>query len=162
MRLLLRANAHRPVGETGLELASSPDTAGREQWQWHLRLDDGAGAPAPDRDAVVARTALARPADRSSELTLSTDPDHVTGAVEQLEVNAAERIHREERELLVLVVGSGHVLVEGRHRLGELDAMVLEGDDPYDVSVAPLDHGSAAIGVARLEPVDDTRIAWVP
>lgn len=174
MRLLLRANSHRLLESSGLEVASSPDTAGRERWQWHLRLDDphagpmsdgaspGGAATEPGTKVSTAHTTLARGDGTASQVTLSTDPTRVTGRVETLEVGTGSRLEREERELVTLVVGRGHVLVERRHQLGELDVLVLEGDDPYEVSIEPLGDGPAALAVARLEPVDATRIAWVP
>lgn len=161
MRLLLRANSHRDLGSAGLEVASSPDTSGREQWQWHLRLDDPRTAPETGAQVRIAHTTLARGDGSSSVVTLSTDPERVTGRIETLEADATAPLGREERELVTLVVGRGEVLVERRHRLAELDVLVLEGDDPYEVSIEPVD-GPAVLAVARLEPVDATRIAWVP
>lgn len=177
MRLLLRSNAHSALPGGGLELASSPDTAGREVWQWHLRLDTADAADAADtlgapRAGQGGSSALERVATEHAELTrrdggastlsLSTDPRLVRGRLEALALSRSTTVTRQERQLVVLVVGGGEVLGEGRHRLNDLDVLVLEGDDPYEVTLEPLGHETVTIGVARLDLVDSTRLAWVP
>lgn len=162
MRLLLRANSHRPLDGAGLELASSPDTAGRELWQWQLRLDAAQAAPPVRTHVAVAQSELARSDGEFSALSLSTDPTCVTAQIETLEVNGLGWLERDERQLVALVVGRGRVLVERRHLLAELDVLVLEGDDPFAVSLERGGDEPATLGVARLDPVGATRIAWVP
>lgn len=162
MRLLMRADSHLTLENSGLEVASSPDTTGREAWQWHLRLDEPSTEEGPSTGANTVHTTLARGDGSTSNVALSTEPTRVTGQIETLEPSGPTQLSRDERELITMVIGSGRVLVEGRHELGELDVLVLEGDDPFEVTIDPLEGGPVALAVARLDPVDSARIVWVP
>lgn len=158
MRLLVRGNAHRQLDGGGTELASSPDTLGRERWRWDLRI----GRPVDERagEADQVTVPLETPTG-SSTLSLTFDPAQVHGSLELLAFDSAAQLERSVEELLI-IVARGAVLVENRHRLDGLDVMVLEGDDPVSVAIEPEDEAGACAAIARIAYVDGTRIAWVP
>ncbi|HEX5533314.1 MAG TPA: hypothetical protein VFX33_06185 [Actinomycetales bacterium] len=162
MRLLMRANAHRPVpegdGPGGVEVASSPDTPGRpERWLWHMRLLDG--APAPSEGKVT----LAMGQGRTLEVTVNTGA--VRADVQLLDVTESELLDRDEKELVALIASESVAVVEGRHVLHPSDTLVLEGDDPLRVSVRPA-NGHASVAVVRLTSATDgphgMSVNWVP
>ncbi len=157
MRLLLRANTHRRTADGTIEVAASPDTPHRERWQWHLRVVEvepgdrtpTTGIPLPGGD------------DRQRFLQVATDAETTRAEVEVHTVERPLTIHRPATDLVVLLVTRGAALIEHRHRLGELDALVLEGDDPLEVSV----QGTTAppgIAIVRLRPTTDRPLVWVP
>lgn len=159
MRLLLRANTHRRTDDGCIEVAASPDTPHRERWQWHLRLLDiepGSGTPNEGVTIVGADG-------RQRLLRVSTDVATTQAEVEVHEVQQplTIKIKRPSTDLLVLLVHRGEALVEGRHRLAELDALVLEGDDPLEVSVEPM-TAPVGISVVRLGSTSERPLAWVP
>jgi hypothetical protein len=158
MRLLLRRNSHRTV-DGAVEIASSPDTPLRERWQWHLRISPADARPA---DATTTVTELDRGRGAVSLVTISVDPVLVAADVSHLELGEPRRLERPEEELVVLVIGSGVALVEGRHLLNELDAMVLAGDDPLEVELERASAEPVSLAVVRLSSVDDSSVAWVP
>lgn len=158
MRLLLRKNSHRNVEGT-VEIASSPDTPRRERWQWHLRIP-ATSVPPTDPNTTVAR--LDRGRGSVSLVAVSVDPTAVTADVSQIAIRESHRIERVEEQLVILVVGSGAMLAEGRHILNELDALVLAGDDPLDLELAQLSAEPVSLAVVRLSSVDATSVAWVP
>lgn len=157
MRLLLRANTHRRTDDGRIEVAASPDTPRRERWQWHLRLIDiEPGHSTPNEGVTVVG------ADgRQRLLQVSTDAATTQAEIEVHEVQQPLTIQRPSTDLLVLLVHRGEALVEGRHRLAELDALVLEGDDPLEVSVEPT-TAPVGISVVRLGSTTDRPLAWVP
>lgn len=157
MRLLLRANAHRRTDEGGIEVAASPDTPHRERWQWHIRLDEiETGDHTPEQGIrLVGGDGTHR------LLQVATDAETTRAEVEVHEVGLPLVITRPPTDLLVLLVHRGEALVEDRHRLAELDAMVLEGDDPIEVRVEGT-AGPAGLSVIRLRPTTDRPLAWVP
>lgn len=161
----MRSNAHRlvPVGDGGtcVEVASSPDTPGRpERWQWHIRLRDGVGPTEPaDTSSLVLD--LGDDGDRRT-LEVAVDPDAVRPHAQVLDLADTQLLQRDERELMALVVSRGCVLVEGRHRLGPRDTMVLEGDDPIGVTVSPCDDAATRLAVVLLRPTGRRDITWVP
>ena len=163
MRLLLRRNSHRNVEGT-VEIASSPDTPRRERWQWHLRIPATpvplTEVPPTDANTTVAR--LDRGRGSVSLVAVSVDPTAVTAAVSQVTIRETQRIERAEEQLVILVVGSGTVLAEGRHLLNELDALVLAGDDPLDLELAQASAEPVSLAVVRLSSVTSTSVAWVP
>jgi hypothetical protein len=158
MRLLLRRNSHRTV-DGAVEIASSPDTSLRERWQWHLRVSP---APVPPADANTTVTELDRSHGAVSLLAVSVDPAVVAADVSHLDLREPHRLERPEEELVVLVVGSGVALVEGRHVLNELDAMVLAGDDPLELELERASAEPVSLAVVRLSSIDDGSVAWVP
>lgn len=162
MRLLLRANSHRRPAAGETEIAASPDTPLREPWQWDLRLLDGPGQPQQQPGRSADAVQLTRSDGSTSLLILTADPDTVTPELEVLDLGAPVSVERTERELLALVVGRGTALVEGRHVLGELDAMVLAGDDPSGVRIERVSDGAASVALVRLRPSGLGALAWVP
>ena len=171
MRLLLRSNSHRDIDDGCLELAASPDTPRRELWQWDLRLlpadrpqthkfpADRAQANNPKPVRRVS-AGLPRGDGSVSRLEGCADPNAAMPSIEVLQLDGLQRIGRGPQEVVAVVVGHGLTLAEGRHRLGELDVMILEGDDPYDLSLEPQDGAAASVAVVRLEGVG--AIGWVP
>lgn len=159
MRLLVRSNAHRQLAGGGAELASSPDTMGREQWRWDLRLE---GVPEARTEMARQRAVPRQGRPDAAPLVLTFDPTQVSVHLDVLDVAAGTRLDRLVGELLVIVADAGNLLVEKRHRLQELDVMVLEGDDPLFVAITPDDGTTAHAAIARISSVDGTRIAWVP
>lgn len=159
MRLLLRASSHHRSGAGDTQIAASPDTLHREAWQWDLRLHDTSGTPERQSSTAVA---LTRSDGSVSHLVLNADADVVTAAVELLDLDQSAEIERTADELVVFVVGSGSVLIEGRHVLGELDAMVLAGRDPSRVRVQQLSDPGPCVALVRLSPRGSGSLAWVP
>ncbi len=158
----MRSSAHRPVatgnGHSAVVVAASPDTEGRpEPWLWDLRLLEGS-TPDAGGPARVAVPLGAGP----TTLEVNLDPRAVTAEVELVDVVDTRVIDREERSLLALLVASGRCLVEGRHDLGVRDTMVLEGDDPLQVSLAPAGTEPTTVAVVRLQAGDSRTLGWVP
>lgn len=152
MRLLLRANAHRPV-DAGLEVAASPDTPTRpEPWRWNLRLLDG--LPGDGAAAIALETDSPWAA-----LVVDTDPTAVRPDVSVVTLDGTCRVERPEDDLLALVVTSGSALIEGRHALAPGDAMVLTGEDPLSVDATGTD---GTMILVRLSSSDGSAVAWVP
>jgi hypothetical protein len=159
MRLLLRANTHRRI-DGGWEVAASPDTPGRERWQWQVRLLDAAYGPAdvpPPRAHRV--TELLAP---GLALEVVAVPGQVTPAVEVIGLDAPSVVDRERDEIVVLLACDGQVLVEDRHLLSDEDALVLAGDDPLGVSVLSPRGARSRVAVVRLRPAEGRVLAWVP
>lgn len=163
MRLLLRSNAHRAVDGVGWELAASPDTPRREAWQWDVRVVEH-HPTAVEGQAGVERQAVGLPRGdgTSSVLQVSCDPAAVAAKVDVMIAGEPATIEREPHEVLVLVVGQGAALIEGRHLLRELDAMVLEGDDAPVLSVRREGDEPTSVGVVRLRSAGARAISWVP
>lgn len=176
MRLLLRANSHRPAWAggsiVGVEVAASPDTPARpEPWAWHIRLlDDRApldvvhtqsqrdGVRTLDdwSDKLTHRLALS--GGRHKALEVAVDR-RLVGASTELVHDEELVLERPEEELLAVVVSSGAVVVERRHTLGVGDAVVLTGDDPLAVSLSTA-RGAAV--VVRLNAPHGRSVSWVP
>lgn len=163
MRLLLRANAHR-VTDGGVEVAASPDTPGREAWQWHVRVLDprpaGTGQGPPGVDRQVA--SLPGPGGSGSVLEVSSAARVVTAKVEVVVAGEGVTLERDPDEIVLLVVGEGRARVEDRHLLGELDTLVLEGDDPFVIGLERAGVEPTSVGVVRLRAAGDRAIGWVP
>jgi hypothetical protein len=157
MRLLLRANAHRALDDTSLEIAASPDTPDRERWQWHVRLH--ATPTAGDGTTVTAPVVLQDGS--TGTLEVNADPRRISAAIQVLPVETHLELDRAEPELVVLLVVGGAALVEGRHLLAERDALVLQGDDPLRVGIDAA-TGCVSAAVVRLRPLHDRVLAWVP
>lgn len=158
MRLLLRAGSHQRSAGGDLEIAASPDTAQREAWQWDLRLL----ANRPQQPDPSRSIALTRGDGSVSQLALNVDPAVVAPFLEVLDLSTPLDLERGPGELLALVVGNGVVLVEERHVLGELDALVLAGDDPLSVDVQQLSDERPCVALVRLSPSGAGSLAWVP
>jgi hypothetical protein len=166
MRLLLRANAHRPVSDGAVEVAASPDTYLREAWRWQVRLLDADAPPSPvDVASAVARLEVLLAV--GSRLEVLADPAAVHAVAEVLAApgssgSPAGTLARDTGEVVVLVCAGGDVVVEGRHVLGDRDALVLAGDDPLLVALDWPAGSVADLGVVRLRPVGAPELTWVP
>lgn len=162
MRLLLRAGSHRPV-DGGLEVAASPDTPRRESWQWQVRVLEphaGQGGDRPDAERLVLN--LPRSAGATSPLEVCCDPAAVAAKAEVVICGDEVTIDRDVHEVTVLVVGQGEARIEGRHLLRELDAMVLEGDDPLRPGLERAGDEPTSVAVVRLRSQGTQPISWVP
>src|SRR5262245_7792528 len=132
MKLLLRANAHRPVDGV-VEIASSPDTPRREPWQWSLRT-----AP-PGISEVGSHTISANldpTGDLPEQLALSIDPDRVSAEMSPVDLSSPTSVRRSADELIMLVVGHGTALLDRDFLLRRLDAMIVAGEDPLEISAS--------------------------
>lgn len=162
MRLLLRANSHRSEPDGGIEVAASPDTRERERWQWDVRLARH-GVPAlrpPPSEALGAVGELPLTDGGALQVMVRSAPEAAAPSVEILHVTSLRELRRQVQEVMILVSGGPGLLVEGRHLLGPVDALVLEGDDPFLVPIeAPGDLGST-VAVIRLQ--GRTALGWVP
>lgn len=159
MRLLLRANSHRTAPDGSVEIASSPDTPRPEPWQWHLRVCDAPGETPPGTATAAVKLDGTSGA---AVLVVTVDPATVSPHAELLDLTDPALITRHESELVVLVVGEGVVLAEGRHLLGALDALVLASDDPLRLQVEQASADTVSAGLVRLQPAGAGSIAWVP
>lgn len=163
MRLLVRSNAHRCVDAGVVEVAASPDTPRRELWQWQVRVLDAPAVRTPaDPGVRRVEALLPRGSGTSSTVEVSGDAATVTPSVDVLEVDGPMSLERDLQEVLVLAVGRGRARVEDRHLLGELDVLVLEGDDPFSVTVEPAADTPTSVAVARLQATGARLIGWVP
>lgn len=157
MRLLLRANSHRVTEDGSLEVAASPDTPDREPWRWNIRIEDAdLGSNATDQEIRLEDSH-----GTVRLLQVSTDPESAQALVEVHDVASRIVVRRQPAELLVLLVHRGEAMIESRHLLAEMDALVLEGNDPVEVSVDSLTH-PLGLAVVRLRPNGGRPLAWVP
>lgn len=161
MRLVLRAASHREVGDGALEVAASPDTPRRERWEWDIRLFQAAMASSRDRHrAVPVSAGLARGDGSVSRIEVRADTELVQPDVQIFGLDAGLEVERGLQEVVAIIVGSGCALAEGRHRLRELDVLILEGDDPYFLRIEPEAGTNATVAVVRLKGLGS--LGWVP
>ena len=158
MKLLLRANAHRPVDGV-VEIASSPDTPRREPWQWSLRTASPVGV---DGNSHTISATLDPSGDPGERLALSIDPDRVSGEMSPVDLSSPTVVRRSADELIMLVVGRGTALLDRAFLLTPLDTMVLAGDDPLEISVSQASAEPASLVMVRLRSVDSDEVSWVP
>lgn len=172
MRLLLRASAHRQV-DGGVEIAASPDTPRREAWQWHVRVvengraeggcwENGRAEGGTGGGTDTITLALPRVGGAAAVLEVASDAGASAATADVFITGAAVTLERDQREVLVLIVGQGMARVEGRHLLGELDALVLEGDDPLSVSVEREGDAPTSVAMVRLRSTGGRAFGWVP
>ena len=160
MRLLLRANAHRTQAGEGTEVAASPDTHGRERWQWDVRLAPDAGSQAAEPDGALVASGELRLADgKALQVVARSAPEAAVPSVEIHHVRARTELTRELQEVMVLLSGGPGLLVEGRHHLGRLDALILEGDDPFSVPLEAEGAEGTELAVIRLKGL--AALGWV-
>ncbi|WP_146755186.1 hypothetical protein [Arthrobacter sp. AQ5-05] len=163
MRLLLRANAHRREPGGGMEIAASPDTRERERWQWdvHLAADPVGEAPLPASvESLVATGAMALADGSLVHVVARSAPAEAVPSVEIHHLADAMELCRGLHEVMLVVAGGPGLLVEGRHRLERLDALVLEGDDPLTLPLEADGAGPIPIAVIRLKGTG--QLGWVP
>jgi hypothetical protein len=161
VRLLLRADSHGSTDTGGIRIAASPDTPGRERWQWELGiaqtdLDDDSGQRRSQSVQLPRSDATA------VGLVLTVDPGAVSATLELVELPEPMELSRDPGELLALVVGRGVALVESRYLLGELDTVVLAGDDPTAVRLEQASDEPVALAVVRLRHAGRGSLVWVP
>lgn len=161
MRLVLRAGSHREVADGALEVAASPDTPRRERWQWDIRVFEATlPTNGNQRQAVPVSAELARGDGSASRIEVRADAELVRPEIQVLNLGTGFEVERELQEVVAVIVGSGSALAEGRHRLRELDALILEGDDPYFLRIEPESGIDATVAVVRLKGTGS--IGWVP
>ena len=141
MQLILRQPAARDEQDdpNGVVVAASPDTIGREQWLWDIRMT----ASASNYDVIVSHNA-----------------DVIDAEQERVHLASELRRQRDEHELWIAVAVSGPV----RHGIFELepgDVAVWEGDDPLSIHLLPVD-ASAEIDLIRISRRDGRAARWVP
>lgn len=157
MQLLLRQPA-RFLDSTGepSEVAASPDSPGRERWQWDVRLERSSVA---GPDAVSSHLAGAGVGDHY--VNVRFDPEVVRAVIERLVIDADDVLVRDEAELWVAVLESGR-MTEGVFAVDPGDVMVWEGDDPLRIPVTALDAHETEIVLVRLRRRDGRVLRWVP
>jgi len=141
MQLILRQPAATQTGgePAGVVVAASPDTFGREQWQWDVRLVE-----ALDGYTVV----------------VSHNPDSIAVAEERIEIGADYEAIRDTCELWLAVVVD-RAVNHGGFRLESGDVAVWEGDDPTRLNIRAV-ADSASLHVVRIRRRDGKAARWVP
>lgn len=167
MRLLMRRGSQRAPAEGVTVVAASPDTPQRERWQWQASVVEGGQEESGVPDVPVYAHVVTLPLGRSvygtdpAVLHVAADPDHAIADVGRIDLDEPATLTKRIDEVAVLLVDRGSVVVEGRHLLGVGDVLVLEGDDPVEISVAER-QGPAGVTVARLTPAAGRTLGWVP
>lgn len=167
--MLLRSGTHREQEPGVTVLAASPDTPHRERWQWQASVVEGADRVSgiPDGAEVVSLR-LDGPVYGvvPAVLHVATEPTQAAASVQRMDLRDEAGLTRGSEEIMVLLVDRGEVVVEGRHRLRHGDALVLEGEDPRELTVAGTAHshdtGSAGLAVVRLVAPAGGKLGWVP
>ena len=141
MQLILRQPAARDTGDesTGVVVAASPDTFGREQWQWDVRVAESAG------EYVV---------------TVSHNAETIDVIEERIDIANAYEATRNVNELWLAVVLDGPV-THGGFLLEPGDVAVWEGDDPSSLSIRAVAN-NASLHVVRITRRDGKAARWVP
>lgn len=164
MRILIRANSHRSVDDGVVEVAASPDTPGRETWQWQVRVIDRTAAPAAPADQTGRRvTAEILWEDGEPATIESATASEVVSTVEVIRLRDTDQVTRDVQEVVVLVVARGQVRVEGRHLLREMDVLILEGNDPLSVELEREVPRPTDVALVRVRAAAaDRPLSWVP
>ena len=141
MQLILRQPAARDTGDesTGVVVAASPDTFGREQWQWDVRVAESAGG------YVV---------------TVSHNAETIDVIEERIDIANAYEATRNVNELWLAVVLDDPV-THGGFLLEPGDVAVWEGDDPTSLSIRAVTD-NASLHVVRITRRDGKAARWVP
>ncbi len=141
MQLILRQPAAVDTGDesTGVVVAASPDTFGREQWQWDVRLAESAGR------YVV---------------TVSRNAKTIDVIEERIDIANAYEATRSVNELWLAVV-LDHPVTHGGFLLEPGDVAVWEGDDPTSLSIRAVAN-NASLHVVRITRRDGKAARWVP
>ena len=141
MQLVLRQPAARDSGDesTGVVVAASPDTFGREQWQWDVRVTD----------------ALC-----GFEVTVAHNPELIHVVEERIDIAPTYEAMREADELWLLVVVEREI-AHGHFRLEAGDVAVWEGEDPIRIRLDAID-GLAVVRLVRITRRDGKAARWVP
>ena len=157
MQLLLRqpASALLEDGMTA-EVAASPDSPGRERWQWDVRLEH---APLDTSDALSAHLVGAGVGDHY--VNVRFDPEVISADLSRLRVPAHDVLERDERELWVAIVENGRMF-EGIFDVTPGDVAIWEGDDPVRIPVGSRGDDDAEIVLVRIWRRDGRSLRWVP
>ena len=141
MQLILRQPVAVDTGDesTGVVVAASPDTFGREQWQWDVRLAESAGR------YVV---------------TVSRNAKTIDVIEERIDIANAYEATRSVNELWLAVV-LDHPVTHGGCLLEPGDVAVWEGDDPTSLSIRAVAN-NASLHVVRITRRDGKAARWVP
>lgn len=157
MQLLLRQPA-KTLWESNdvSEVAASPDSPGRERWQWDVRLE---------RSAMVAQdsvsTHLMGAGLGEHFVNVRFDPQVIDAAIERRTVVASEVLVRDEAEIWVAIMEDG-LMSEGAFVVVPGDVMVWEGDDPVRIPVETLGAAHSDMVLVRLWRRDGKVLRWVP
>jgi hypothetical protein len=141
MQLILRQPAVRGDHDdpNGVVVAASPDTLGREQWLWDIRMT----ASAPDYAIAV-----------------SHNPDVIQVEQDRIYIDGEHRFERDAHELWI-AVALKEPITHGIFQLESGDIAVWEGDDPRGIHLLPIDE-SAEIQLIRISRRDGKAARWVP
>jgi hypothetical protein len=170
MRLLLRNGVHLRRGAAGREIAASPDGEGDASWEWDVRLVDGAseatGQGRAEESVSSVRTHHVelpdRTSHRSTALQIRYRPDDVEMSTESLTLTVDTVVARTEPELCLVVCSAGE-FQEGPRVITRGDALILEGDDPLGVTLAPgRGRDETSITLIRFRRPDGDIVRWVP
>ncbi|MDQ6741241.1 MAG: hypothetical protein M3021_13005, partial [Actinomycetota bacterium] len=112
------------------------------------------------RQGVPVSADLGRGDGSASRVEVRADAELVRPEIQVRSVGTGFKVERELQEVVAVIVGSGAALAEGRHRLRELDALILEGDDPYFLWIEPGSAIDATVAVVRVKGTGS--IGWVP
>lgn len=147
-------NLLRASGEA--EVAASPDSPGRENWQWDVRLArepaEGPGSLTTTIDAVEVGAA---------HVNVRFDAGVVQAEMGRYIVNDVQVLWRDEMDLCVAIMESG-VMSEGIFMVTPGDVMVWEGEDPRSIALAPLGSRPAEFVLVRIRRQDGRALRWVP
>lgn len=157
MQLLLRQPARHLLDHSQeAEVAASPDSPGREQWQWDVRLSR---TPATGPGALSEHLLGAGLGDH--HVNVRFDPSIIVAEIERRSVGDIEVLWRDELELCVAIMEAG-TMKEGSFLVEPGDVMVWEGDDPRTVALAPQGSGTAEFVLIRIARRDGGVQRWVP
>lgn len=160
----MRRGSQREPAEGVTVVAASPDTPQRERWQWQASVVEGSDeVPGLPTGAQVVTMPLGRSVYGvdPAVLHVATDPDLAVADVARIDLDEPATLTKRVDEVAVLLVDRGTVVVEGRHLLGVGDVLVLEGDDPVQISVEER-QCPAGVAMARLTPAAGRTLGWVP
>ncbi|MGI9196287.1 MAG: hypothetical protein ACR2KE_02385 [Candidatus Nanopelagicales bacterium] len=157
MQLLLRQPAQRLLLRSEeAEVAASPDSPGRENWQWDIRLSR---APASGEGSLT--TTLEADEVGAHHVNVRFDARVIDAEMERCIVDDIQVLWRDEMDLCVAIMESG-AMSEGIFQVSPGDVMVWEGDDPRSIALAPLGGEPAGFVLVRIRRQDGRALRWVP
>jgi len=157
MQLLLRQPAQALLdAHASAEVAASPDSPGRERWQWDVRLER-TSVRAPD--ALSSHLVGAGVGDHY--VNVRFDPEVIEADLQRVTIPERHTLERDARELWVAVVESGS-MYEGIFEVAPGDVAIWEGDDPTHIPVGARGGRDAEIVLVRIRRRDGRDLRWVP
>ena len=157
MQLLLRQPAQRLLLHADeAEVAASPDSPGRESWQWDVRL-----ASVPVSGPGSLTTSLDAGGIGVQHVNVRFDVEVIDAEMERRVVDDVQVLWRDEMDLCVAIMESG-AMSEGVFDVVPGDVMVWEGDDPRSIALAPLGGRPAEFVLVRIRRQDGRALRWVP